>query len=38
MNFEWLQAAREGIILLKNTNNILPLDGNRLRKVTLYDR
>ena len=30
-----LQAAREGIVLLKNENNLLPLDKNKIKSVAV---
>ena len=33
-----LQAAREGITLLKNKNHLLPLDKNKVRKVAVIGR
>lgn len=30
-----LQAAREGIVLLKNENNVLPFDANKIRSIAV---
>lgn len=32
---ETLELARESVVLLKNENNILPLDGNKIRSIAV---